>query len=142
MDIMKMTQVSLAAKLTFNELRDLYALGEVDKGADLILSLILSAHSVSADWVKNCLDYLEDNKIIDRDRRQQLETNKIADVSDRVQDGAKTMVRELAPHVSPAIERLKALATDMIDRTNIRDMIDGILHKDEDSEDKGNEKAS
>jgi hypothetical protein len=131
MDIMKKMNVSLASKLTFQEFQHLYDLGDKVPQGDLVLSMLLSAHSMSAGWTKDLLDFMEQNNVIDATRREELESNPMNDMVTSFMDGAKTVGEELIPHVPDAIERVKELVSDFAERTNIRGMIDQFIPRKE-----------
>ncbi len=142
MDIMKKMNVSLAAKLTFQEYQHLYEIGEQDKTADLVMSLLLSAHSMNAKWTDDILAYMEANNVIDQARREELEHDPMSETLTSIVDSVKTVSSELTPHIPDAYARVKELFGDFADRSNIRGLLGQFLGNDkEKAQDDADEEA-
>lgn len=131
MDFSKFQQMSLASKLTFAEFQHLFDIGETNKEADLVLSMLLSAHSVSAEWKSDILDFLVANNVIDADRRDDLEHNPFNDTVSAVADGVKTFGREIVPMAPDIMARAKEVINDVFGKTGLDNVLGEILGRDD-----------
>jgi hypothetical protein len=119
--------LSVTSKLSFDELVRLYELGETDKSADFILSLLLSPHCVNANWLPSVLDWLEAKKIIDSNRRDELQENAITTTLETLGNVVRNLSDDIGPKLPGIYEKGKEMAKDFASETKILDMVGDLL---------------